>query len=849
MSVDTTYIINQFARQKTLQVQMTNVPDTVNVSVANSDVYMDPISHIDSVVTHIDSITAQITQTISALAALTKTPTPTVSEPLTSIAIPLLVALIAMAAPLLLHNINGLDTKYHSTRVINLLKSSIVYKLFVGSVFFVGGVILLKAFTWHDNWSSWTFFAVSFLFLGILVWLCGIIVIFYSYPHLIRYVQKCYSSKCSLFKQKSLYFYALTDCLHYAIRQNDKEKSKELLTFFEERFKDFRRNIFEKKDYPQEFYDFVTETTEFICRKNYTNILYQDSEGGYLLPVTFLFPSRHEEDSDMLPSEKSYITIWKTLLTFCNYKHEELFLSYWDCINTYYTYKLPYNQANDFIEFHEYVGALLMAMEQYDVLHDLILWTARKKPTSSIFHFPRIVMTPFDKLIEINAEEIMLRYIRIMNVLDKADSKFVLPNIGATSEMPNPLKAYSQKYMALLYLYTCTPEEKSTYFTYDEGEDLKLPENITIQTIKNLSEELFRVAEALLSNELINNAFPKLKKIDTVPDLNHFVDAVQANFDLHIRIQDIKPKVEDAIHQIIENKLNEAFANLPFTISYYTQGKTCVSSEIHAFGFYPKNDLGGNDLKPKTRKAIENNTYCDVIRVAFDSFKKLKQKRQITCDRNMFLQSLNEVIATLRHPELYVLICEDSRIEDLFTDLGDEYEKKQYKGLDIIIATIHYSKLTKAQVWLVKKSDLPIYKILNSATEQDFHKYRYRSYNDNYHSQRLVLDLGRVTPIVLEQLRKEVPAYMLPENKSVEETVFIDVYLPLGIYSKASASARVAWTIESIPLYANQEDYPDDDYYEGPEDAIAAHIISPEEHNKAIESEKSKLRKNTLKKK
>lgn len=841
MSVDTTYIINQFARQKTLQVHMTNVPDTINVSVTNSDVYMEPLSHIDSVTAHIDRLSNQITQAISALSAPGDTTPNTTYELLTRWAIPLLIALIAMAAPLLLHNINGLDTKYHSTRIIDIFKNSITFCVFKYSIVLVAIAIVIKFCTWTEKWSSIVMLSVSCVFLWVIVALCVLIMIFYSYPSLILYIQWIYNCNYQIFRdRKSLYYRALTDSLHYAIRQNDKEKSKKLLAFFEKSFQDFRKKPLSKEGYPQEYYDFILETTDFICREDYTNIIYQDSENGYVLPVQFLFPTKQEDGSNILTSEKSYATIWKTLLMFCNYKHEELFLSYWDCIYTYYSTKIPYGEEEEFIEFHEYVGALLMAHKKYQVLHDLILWTGRKKKERNIFDLRRIFIHPYEKLITLSTEDMMLRYVRLMYALDSKESKFMLPNIAATSEMPNPLKIYSQKYIALLYLLACNPKDKQTYFGYEEGQDLKLPNQVTIQTIEKLIKELYLEAEVLLHDSGIKNVFERLNKMEFVPDLHHFVEAIQDNFALHIRIQDIKPKVLESVHQIIDEKVDKAIQDIPYSLSASARGRMRTLDKMYSINLCAKSDLSGDDISKNVRDSIGSNVYCSIISHSFDVLKTFNHGEQINCKRDSFIQSLNNTISTLKNPSDYVIVCEDSRMEDVFTKSKD-YIDGHYKGLSVIISTIYYSVSTAVKAWLIKKTDMPVYKVGLQAQGQEIHEYLFEKRNDKYHTQRIVLDLGRVTTTVIEQLKKEIPEHLIPKGSAIEKLVLVVTCLPLGIYVKRTSGTAVQWRISEVPLRSNEDwEYPDDDYYEEPEDIIVAHMMSPETYNEKLGLKRSK---------
>ena len=139
---------------------------------------------------------------------------------------------------------------------------------------------------------------------------------------------------------------------------------------------------------------------------------------------------------------------------------------------------------------------------------------------------------------------------------------------------------------------------------------------------------------------------------------------------------------------------------------------------------------------------------------------------------------------------------------------------------------------------------MPVYKVGLPAQEQEIHEYLFEKRNDIYHTQRIVLDLGRVTTTVIEQLKKEIPEHLIPKGSTIEELVLIVMYIPLGIYVKRAYGTIMQWDIDEVPLRSKQDwDYPDDDYYEEPEDPVIAHIMSPETYNEKLGLKRSKKRK------
>ena len=826
MNIDSTDIINKLVQHKDSQIQITQMFDTTNLSSSclSADVYIG--SHIDSLAIRIDNQSACIQSILSASA------TNTIYEILTIWSIPLIISLIAMAAPLLIQHINELDSKYNSTRIVDIFQTSVVFNTFKYTVIILAIAIIIKLVTWTFAWSSILLLLIGSIFLLVTVLLCSLIMRFYRYPQLIKHAQLMYESKLYSNK-KELYFRALIDCLHYAIRKNDKKTTNELLTYFESKFTNFRKHKM-GDTYPQEYYDFIMETTDFICRENYTNVIYQDSENGHVLPIQFLFP-KIEENSSIGVSKQAYKIIWKTLLMLCNYKHEELFASYWNCINTYYSQKITYDDNTvEFIEFHECVGALLMAYKQYSVLYNLIFWTDKhKKRNDALHHFWNITLTPEEKLITLKVEDVMLRYIRIMNVLDKTNYNNALPNISATSDNPNPLKVYCQKYMALLYLLSCDAKDKNTFFFINEEDDLQLPENISLQTIEKLTNELYLEAKLLYQDSSLSTAFSHLKNMTEVPSLLHFVEVIKANFALHTRIQDINPKVYDAIYQVIDEKITDAVKDFPFNLTSSARGKKTVLKKIYSISLLKKDDLSKNELPKSTYTTLGSKVYCSIISEAFDVIKKYKHDTTTSCKYDAFILQLNKVLSTLNQPNDYILICEDSRAEKIFDKL-EEYKDKVYKGVSVLISTIYYPKKNEIKVWLIKKDNLPVYKIALSTEIQDIHEYHFEMCNDKYKTQRIVLDLGRVTSTVLGQLKKEIPKQLIPNNCNIEDLVLISVMIPVDVFTNKSACTIHQWNIEDIPVYTNENlDYWGDDYEE-PDDYISAHIITPKEHNEKL---------------
>lgn len=835
MSVDTTYIINQFARQKTLQVQMTNMPDTVNVSVTNSDVYMEPLSHIDSVTTHIDRLSNQITQAISALSAPGDTTPNTTYELLTRWAIPLLIALIAMAAPLLLHNINGLDTKYHSTRIIDIFKKSITFCIFKYSIVLVAIAIGIKFFTWTSKWSSIAMLCVSCAFLCVIVALCILIMIFYSYPNLILYIQWIYNCNCRMFRdRKSLYYRALTDSLHYAIRQNDKEKSKEILAFFYQEFVIYReKSKATSVVYPQHFYDYILETTEFVCRGNYIHVLNTGENLNHMLPIDCLFSDQKEYTKNVGLCDESYAKIWRVLLMFNTYRHKELYLSYWEHIQKYYYekyYTMEVSALRSFIAYQEKFGALLMAYGHYDILHDVILWTKPKKKTT-IDDIMYYVMPPAESLIEVHSETVLKRYIQLMESLEK--DNLYLPNVSATNEIPIPLKEYCIRYMALLYLISCHNDETNKFFYYEEGEDFGVSGKTSPETVRKQVYDLERAAIALLQDTNITNYFSTLiGKLKKVPSPSRFVEVFKKQYKMNVRISEITDSVYDQIDDTINKGCEMALIRPLTSEETHPSSRRLLKSGLHYAMLIDKEKLLGKSLQEERLK-INVLTCSRIVNTLYSLLRGLpiSNTRDKPCPQAELLSRIDKQIDILRGKKSdYVIITDDSYCADIFRE-SPLYHNDQYKGIETQFYT-QYTAASTHSVWLLKKHILPTFAIEENIHNEDLYGYLLTLVlNGKYPHQRLLLDMGRVPSEVLISLKKDIPEDYLPKDKQYEDLVLLFVRIPINFYTSKTLRNIFMWTITDVPTRVEREDRDDYEDQYSERDSIDRFIITPEQHN------------------
>lgn len=821
MSVDTTYIINQFARQKTLQVQMTNMPDTVNVAVTNDSIY-------SRIIMHIDSLNAQLAQ--HANPALDNDITDTTFGILSLWGLPLIIALIAMAAPLLLTNINGLDQKYHSTRILDVFKHTCSYQtlIFIG---ILTAICVVVNFTrWQNSICQIFTVITSFLLLVSIFALCFKLLLFYNYSGLISHFIDRYKSNLVSEAQKNRIYYALIDCTKYAIRQGDNKKMQELLTFFEE---DYIANRNSKQNNKSR--DFIMEVTEVLCVENKTNIVYQGVNNKYTLPLSIIIPTNRDAFNSKIIDSSSLTTIWDTLLIYLSYNKEELILSYWESAQEYYRHLgYDYSALDNFIAFNEKVGALLLALGRYETLYNIIYWTEKEKTRNVFDLFSMPIFRPDEKLISLDSSDVMLRYIRLMNDIDINSERLCIPHVAATADMKNPLKESAIGYMALLYLLTCKKGEDTTYFYIEEGEDLRLPEKADIETIRKQTNDIVRLAQMLLKNQKIKSIFKHLQELDDVTYPARFIDIVDEYFKIHARIADILPEVYTKIDNLYTHEAEYALSKYILSETNSIHNLKQIDKEIGRICLVAKTEINKKDAKDNAYEDIKNRHFCGIIEGQYNAIEKVKVSQKNTILWQQLIESLDNSIKKLKAKKKYIIFCDDCRGEYIF-DNNDNYKNNIYKGVQIYFAPIYKKDCDVCHFVLLKKDNLPTYQIEETGTIQNILGYKFKVIQDNYHQQRLVLDVGRTPDEVYKQLESQIQPQLLPKGKELSEILIIAGYLPICFYAKLRASIDEMWIVNEVPKYKARSYYEqEDDYYERPENPITRAIITPEEHNKNI---------------
>lgn len=138
MSVDTTYIVNQFKLPHTVNVEVANVPDTLNVHLVDSVAQ----SNVDSLVAEITPNISEIHDTLCHIANSGSG----YPEYLKVIAIPIILQCLVLATPLLLKAVSSVNDKGDRASIFGIiLKHRKIYNVFIYALAL--GIILVFVYS------------------------------------------------------------------------------------------------------------------------------------------------------------------------------------------------------------------------------------------------------------------------------------------------------------------------------------------------------------------------------------------------------------------------------------------------------------------------------------------------------------------------------------------------------------------------------------------------------------------------------------------------------------------------------------------------------------------------------
>lgn len=478
------------------------------------------------------------------------------ADVISEFAIPMVIAIFALAFPLLFQTASRIDDKYDSTLLIKVFRKDRICKWFIYALF--GALICCGLWVLQlprlidcgaginifiDN-SALILLLVSTVVLVVMT-ICSmwLMYVYYMPDKLLERLIKQYHKANS--SQEKIYFEAISKILFYSIKKEGEPLARQLQDFYCEEFISYRKNKENKIiEYPDYFYNVMFDANECLCQRERKSISwYNGSFYDFFI----------DEFQHTVISDKTFSFIWKCLRQSVFYQKDEFIISYWckahqymnfwlNSINPQYdkNFRVTNQTAIDtreaererFLEFHYALGGLLMMKQKYTLINQLTSWTNQTPP--------KYVLVPE------TMEEVIKMFMEVeqkggyMNPF-YYEQKYSFPDISGVNAN-NIIKMWIKRYIAILFLRQYTLHE---YFVYSRTLEMPNPPQ-TLPEKRKWIEEL-DVLKRFVIDYLSDTSCLKSLNLEKLSSSDWFVDNNKPNPEK--LIENLKNKVAYSAEQ------------------------------------------------------------------------------------------------------------------------------------------------------------------------------------------------------------------------------------------------------------------------------------------------------------
>ena len=331
---------------------------------------------------------------------------PLTDEYILTIAVPFVVAILALAFPLMLDASSKISSQYKSSFMAKIFQKEFAFRWFVSMLVLSLISVLLYACKipvegcFADNWiiansAVLLVYASTILLVAALLVLAVIIAIYYDQGKLIKYFVfrykmaegwkkaidwVCFWRKCCAGEEKkevSIYdrniFTAVSKLMNFSINEADEKLAREIFRFYTEAFGVFRRGKNgQKVVYPEDFYNSVFEANELLCiRSNKTVSYFNDGT---------LYDFFIDSFQGTLLSDKTRQFMWMCVIQNMSYGKEDSIFSLWKKIFQHVSLFLS-NKAGmerekeTYIEFAQVLCSFVLYSGKYELLYKMLTYS------------------------------------------------------------------------------------------------------------------------------------------------------------------------------------------------------------------------------------------------------------------------------------------------------------------------------------------------------------------------------------------------------------------------------------------------------------------------------------------
>ena len=690
------------------------------------------------------------------------------ADVISSFAIPMVIAIFALAFPLLFQTASRIDDKYNSTLLIKVFRKDWICKCFISTL--LGALICCGLWMLQlpriidcgevinifiDNSALILLLVLTIVLIVMTISIMWLINVYYVPDKLLERLIKQYH-KSNLPQKKELYFESISKILFYSIKKEGEPLVRQLQDFYRYEFisyrKDKENNMIE---YPDYFYDVMFDANECLCQRKRKNISwYNDSFYDFFI----------DEYQHTIISNKTFSFVWKCLLQSVFYQKDEFIFSYWRKAHQYMTFWLEpiypkfdnnLNVTNQtdidrrneerarFLEFHYALGGLLMMKQKYTLINQLTSWTNQTPP--------KYVLVPE------TMEEVIVRFMEVeqkggyMNPF-YYEQKYPFPDISGVSAN-NIIKMWIKRYIAILFLRQYTLHE---YFVYSRTLEMPNPPQ-TLPEKRKWIEEL-DVLKRFVIDYLSDTSCLKSLNLEELSSPDWFVDNNKPKPEE--LIENLKSKVEYSAEQKKANQkldpkkieqVNDATKKiLTHCFDYYKQlfRNHIADSEPHKSLFYG----GRYEISDKMAFAEDqdmgyanfDSIYAEIIATEFrhnmpSVFRVYyKTTYYILAEKDIFLAIDNLQLDYQKFTIVSVGVNLYSYKSNGVTNEGNGLWK--YNGIPIVELGNTQIDAVNNSLFVMLNEDLPCI-LHNEINEDIINKYGLNPIDDKYHIYTNVIDL------------------------------------------------------------------------------------------------------------
>ena len=689
--------------------------------------------------------------------------------------LPMIIAIFALALPLLTQTIARIDDKYQSTLLIEVFKNDRRYKRFLWILIsaLISSLLWILQIPRIGDWGSLNVLidnsasilaSVSCVCLvSSMFCLIELIYIYYIPKKLFDRLSKQYKQSKN---NAELYFSAISKLMYYAIKNNDKVLSLEILYFYQGEFYKYKKDKESKTvEYPQVYYNFIYEANESLFMSPKQTTYFEESDLiGLLL----------SEVKNVTISNRTYLAIWTGLKQALFYDRDGFILAYWRKAHQYIEFSLPridkiydyenfpkVNNQNEydqremererFLEFHYAMGALLMFRKKYKLIAQITAWTNSIPPKYVLV--PETMIEVINRYMAVDTEALYINPIYY-------EMRYPFPDVTGVNA-DGIIMGWMKRYLAVLFLRQYTLHE---CYTYSNTLEMPLPPK-TPKEQKHWNEQLDSlihfVKEHLANVELmqdlgLQNILSKewLEK-NNKPEPLALIESLKKDIEDKTEETSRTQKIDETKRQRLFNSTKQILTN---TFNSYMPMFT------------------QNEIMEKCKSLFVAGTYMPMEKAAFCSNQGISHVNYDTVTaehvsrsirqtaQNIFLLSerhkykLNEddLFASIKQlnldAETFVIIVFGLNLS-YFKDregLKEQGKKWSYNGIPIIYIDDRSNELFSHSIIIIKKEDLPC--VVHHEFDKDRTKeYQLTEIDNTHHIYASVIDLNEY-----DEIRKKV---------------------------------------------------------------------------------------------